>query len=213
MVSSHEERAQDMLPKLMNEHPALFAGRTFDIPSDLALGWYSIATQLCVDLEVILGDNAVNWQPLQSKEKFGSWRLYWRLHLGDQLEDGSSSSGVLTADIQVPSGTPAAGTFENTEVSATPAGYRITLLPKGELRRAVHARVREAELATEQTCMWCGERGMYWTTGWVHVACPKHRRRDAIPLAKWHKLQAIRREKYERGRGPKERKEDGGRDE
>lgn len=197
----------------MEQHPALFDGRTFDILSDLPGGWYAIADQLCSDLETLLGDRAVHWQPIQSKEKFGSWRFYWRLQLGDPSEDPGASTGVLTADIQVPPAIPAAGTFDNAEVSATPAGYRITLLPAGELRRAVHARVRLAEQATESSCMWCGEPGMYWTTGWVHVACRRHRRRDAIPLEEWHKLQAIRREKYERGRGPAKRKDDGSGDE
>lgn len=64
------------------------------------------------------------------------------------------------------------------------------MLPSGELRRAVHARVRAAEDATARTCIWCGAIGQAWTDGWLHTACDRHRRRDAIPLAKALELQA-----------------------
>lgn len=210
MASTHDEEYLDALPQLMAAHPLLFADREFEIPSELPSGWFSIADRLSGDLEALLGSRAVHWQPIQSKEKFGSWRLYWRLNSnGDDPDDDGASTKVLTADVQVPSGI-ATDAIENSEISTTPAGYRISLLPAGELRRAVHARVRRAEQETERTCLWCGEPGSYWTSGWVHVACVRHRRRDAIPLEAWHKLQAIRRQKYERGRGKKKREDDGG---
>ena len=83
MASTHEEPYEDALPRLMAAHPTLFAGRTCQIPSELPGGWYAIADRLCADLETVLGNFASRLQPIQSKEKWGSWRFYWRLELDD----------------------------------------------------------------------------------------------------------------------------------
>lgn len=86
MASTHDELATDMLPPLMAVHPLLFANREFLIPSSLAGGWYAIADRMFTDLEALLGPVAAQWQPIQSKEKFGSWRLYWRLDLAEDAD-------------------------------------------------------------------------------------------------------------------------------
>ena len=206
MASTHEEKYEDALPRLMAAHPALFAGRGFQIPSELPGGWYAIADQLCTDLEALLGEAAARWQPVQSKEKWGAWRFYWRLELDD---DGKPE----TFNLDLASPPDPAGVERlnqgDVQVSPTPAGYRISVLPQGELRRAVHARVRAAEQETEHTCMWCGEPGTYWSNGWVHVACRRHRRQDAMTLDEWRRRAEVRRQKYERGDG---RRRNGGTD-
>ena len=182
MASTHDEKSEDLLPRLMEQHQALFAGREFEIPSKLPGGWHAIANRLCADLETILGDQASRFQPIQSKEKWGSWRFYWRLELDD---DGKPEA--FNVDLTSP---PYPAGIEDlnqgdVQVSPTPSGYRISVLPQGDLRRAVHARVLQAENATETTCMWCGQPGTYWTTGWVHIACAEHRRPGAMTLEDW----------------------------
>jgi len=204
MASTHDEQYEDALPRLMAAHPALFAGRSFQIPSELPGGWHAVADLLCGDLEALLGAAAARWQPVQSKEKWGAWRFYWRLELDD---DGKPE----TFNLDLASPPDPAGVERlnqgDVQVSPTPAGYRISVLPQGELRRAVHARVRAAEQETERTCMWCGEPGTYWSNGWVHIACRRHRRADAMTLEEWRRRAAIRRQKYLRGRGPGKRKD------
>ena len=86
--------AGDELRRIMNEHPALFAGKQFEIPSYLPRGWYTIADRLYTDLEQLLGDEASRFQPIQSKEKWGSWRFYWRVQ-GEGKDE-------LTVDITSP---------------------------------------------------------------------------------------------------------------
>ena len=184
MASANEEKYEDSLPRLVETHPALFKGRPFQIPSELPGGWYAIADRLCTDLEALLGAAAAQWQPVQSKEKWGSWRLYWRLELDD---DGKPEPFNL--DLTSPPDPDGVERLNrgDVQVSNTPAGYRITVLPQGELRRAVHARVRQAERETERTCMWCGAPGAYWSNGWVHAACDRHGRSGAMPLEEWRR--------------------------
>ena len=212
MASTHEEVCGDELPKLIAAHPVLFAGRAFEITSYLPTGWYPIADTLCTDLATILSDNAGRFQPIQSKEKWGSWRFYWRLELDDDDDRPQAFNLDLVGLASPPAGVEGLSECD-VQGTRTPGGFRISLLPYGELRQAVYARVRQAETATEATCMWCGEDGTYWTTGWVHVACAKHRRRDAMTLEAWHARQAARRQKYERGRGPGKPKVPGSDDE
>ena len=200
--TTHDEKYEDALPRLMAAHPLLFAGE-FEIPSELPGGWHAIADRLCADLETILGEQASRFQPIQSKEKWGSWRFYWRLELDD---DGKPNA----FNIDLTSPPDPAGAEDliqgDVQVSPTPAGYRIWVLPQGDVRRAVHARVRQAETATETACMRCGEPGTYWSNGWVHVACQKHRRQEAMTLDEWRRRAEARRQKYERGRDPGKRK-------
>jgi len=179
--------AGDELRRLMDGHPALFAGKQFEIPSDLPRGWCPIADRLCTDLERLLGDAASRFQPIQSKEKWGSWRFYWRVQ-GEGKDE-------LTVDITKPvdATSEMLGTYEGADlvqvqVSPTPAGYRLSVLPVGKLRRAIRERVREAERKTERTCMWCGRPSDVWTTGWVHIACNEHRRPGAMTLEEWRHL-------------------------
>ncbi len=179
--SSHEVRAVNRIRTLLRNHPALFEGRPFQIPYPfVGAGWLSIADEMCRGIETILGVAAPRFRAIQSKEKWGSLRFYWRLEpaLGEDLERDSA----FTLDLL---GTRLDATRPGepgTETTATPAGVRFEMLPSGELRRAVHARVRHAEVAAETACMWCGAPGTYWTTGWVHVACKRHRRPNALTL-------------------------------
>lgn len=98
------------------------------------------------------------------------------------------------------------------QVSPTPVGYRMSVLPSGTLRRAVHGRVRQAEIATESTCAWCGEAGHLWTGSRLHVACAKHRRRDAIAFHDWRQLRNFYSQQDGRGCGDPAKKA-GNRDE
>lgn len=199
MTSTHEDMYEDALPRLMAAHPALFAARSFQIPSELPAGWYAIADQLCTDLESLLGAATVKWQPVQSKEKWGSWRLYWRLELDDEGKPETFNLDLVSPPD--PDGVERLNQ-DDVQVSPTPSGYRISVLPQGELRRTVHGRVRAAETATEATCMWCGEAGVLWSNGWMHVACTRHRRQDATTLDEWRR-RAEERHRTRHGRvGP-----------
>jgi hypothetical protein len=206
MASTHDEVAADALPRVMREHPVLFAGKTFQIPSELPAGWFTIVDRLCSDLETLLGAASAAWRPIQCKEKWGSLRWYWRLDLDD---DGKPEAFEL--DLVSPPDPAAIERLNqgDVRVSQTPAGYRISVLPQGELRRAIYARVRLAEQETERTCQWCGEPGTYWSNGWVHVACRRHRREDAMTLDEWRRRAEVRRRKFERGRGKNREQETG----
>jgi hypothetical protein len=191
MPSTHDEPVGDRLQELLERHPSLFVGRQFEISADLPAGWFEIADRMCTDLEQLLGDAASRFQPIQSKEKFGSWRFYWRLdpmpgeNEDDVDDDGSDGTTPFDMDLTVAPGVTGADAVPrlagaDTEVEPTVAGFRLSVLPRGKLRRAIFARVRQAERETERACMWCGEPATAWTTGWIHVACAKHRRRGAI---------------------------------
>lgn len=135
------------MDRLVVAHPLLFAGRPFEIPYPfVAVGWLAIANAMCTDVELILGDIAARFRPIEAKEKLGGWRFHWRLE---------------------------------------PAADAVAQMTDEQLYRAASARVRQAQKETTATCMWCGEPGAPWTTGWVHVACDRHRRPNAVTLAKW----------------------------
>lgn len=194
MTSTHDEQAVNRIDDFMVAHPALFGGREFKIRGPfLPAGWYAIAEEMACDLENMLGDAAHRFRPIQSKEKWGSWRFYWRLDRGPGEESVADDRlAPYTADIATnsPSGhqdVTNPSTDEHMDVSDTPMGMRMSFVPSGELRRAIYARVRKAEAKTESTCMWCGAPGSAWTNGWVHVACEGHRRRHAITLEEWHR--------------------------
>ena len=196
----NEVRAVNRVATLMRDHPALFQGRPFEIPGPfVGAGWLSIADAMCSDLEAILGDETKRFRPIQCKEKWGAMRFYWGLEATPGEEDDARTSAL---DADVIGAEPRAAAEPGVEVSPTPAGFRLSVLPTGELRRAVQARARRAEQQTERTCMWCGAPGNYWTTGWVHVACERHRRPEAVTLDEWWRREEARRRKDNRGRAP-----------
>jgi hypothetical protein len=43
MATTHETKYEDALPQLMAPHPAMFAGRRSEIPSELPEGWHAVA--------------------------------------------------------------------------------------------------------------------------------------------------------------------------
>jgi len=183
VATAHEQQPANLIDQLVTARPSLFASGTFQIPHPfLPLGWYAIADSLCNDLEILLGVHVARFRPIQSKEKFGSWRFYWSLVAeSEEVLDRDSPFDMDIAGMRawpVPNGA---------EISQTPTGVRVTLLPSGNLRQAVHARVRQAEVASERVCMWCGQPGQFWTNGWIHVACDQHRRIDAMSLAEWRR--------------------------
>lgn len=196
MASGHEVKAVNRIATLVRRHPLLFAGRPFKIHGPfLGQGWLQIADEMCRDIEKILGGAAPRFQAIQSKEKWGSLRFYWDLKAAPGEAPGRTSPfeadiGGLTRPLQEL-------TDDDQTVSPTPAGIRLSILPTGDLRRAVNTRVRAAEAATESTCMWCGAPGQLWTTGWIHVACPRHRRAGALTLEEWRR----RRDEQLRKRG------------
>jgi hypothetical protein len=184
-MSSVREWPANTIRQLMESHPALFAGRQFEVPGPyLASGWYSIADRLCEDVEELLGINAERFRPTQAKHKWGSWRLYWELVLAnDEREDARTSPFNWDVVGSLPPDFTAGEEVANTRRQPTVYGTRLTLLPTGDLRRAVDERVRAAELETQSTCMWCGRPGQYWSDGgWIHVACTEHRMPHATAL-------------------------------
>lgn len=195
MALTHDEPIVDRLQELMAAHPRLFEGKQFQLSADLPSGWYAIADALCTELERILGDAAARFQPIQSKEKWSSWRFYWSLAASP--DESNVHETPFDMDIIGARDWP---TPDDHELAPTVAGVRLTRLPTGQLRRAVHARVRAAEEETARTCMWCGAPGQPWTNGWVHTACDAHRRLDAITLEHAHEL-AEQRSRKETGDG------------
>jgi len=202
MASTHDEQVVNCIDNLIAAHPMLFAGRKFAYSKPfLGAGWYAIADSMCHDVEQLLGVAAARFRPIKATAMSGSWRLDWWLNqtpeeAAEQRCRWIPSIEAVAFDIGDAVPPPyRAPCEEDVEYSSTPAGYRISSLPADKLGRAVHKRVRQAEIATESTCMWCGEPGRFWRTSWIHVACEKHHRHDAVTIEEWTRAYEARQSK------------------
>jgi len=54
---------------------------------------------MCLDIEAILGDEAHRFSPVQSKEKFGAWRFYWRLEPTPEDAAAQERAETFTLDL------------------------------------------------------------------------------------------------------------------
>lgn len=174
---------EDALPRLVAAHPTLFRGERPQ-GSSLPVGWFELADRLCKDLEVMLAQDAGRLSVRQSKEKFGSWRFYWRL-------EGRQKN--LDLDLQLAGGPGDADTLakgldgSGTLMALTPVGVRLTAVDPDALSRSIHERVRQAEVESGSTCMFCGAPGELWTNGWLHTVCDAHKEAEAMKLDEWRR--------------------------
>ena len=96
-MSSVREWPANTICRLIEVHPALFAGRQFEGLTWMQV-WYSIADRLCGESEKLLGDSAERFRPTRAKHKWGSWRLYLELALVND-EPESTRTGPFKWDV------------------------------------------------------------------------------------------------------------------
>jgi hypothetical protein len=141
--------------ELKARYPYQFAGPHIEL--SFFKGWMSIFAQLCADIDTELGPNKRGFHWRQLKEKFGAARWYSQM---DPLLEPHSE--------------------DLTHLSIEEVNERVRRLADPNelaLRERIHALRRDAETATQTTCIVCGEaaevdRG----TGHLLVLCPEHAR-------------------------------------
>ena len=67
------------LQRLVEAHPLLFRGTPPSIPSYLSPGWFTLADQLCSDIERLLGPACAQFEVLEVKEKFAGLQFGFRM--------------------------------------------------------------------------------------------------------------------------------------
>ncbi len=133
--------------ELKARYPYMFAKAgpyAFEFPK----AWFPAFAKLCEEIDKLLGENKRGFRWLQTKEKFGSARYYWKMtgRSGDIHIDMISPQGKVTTLVDKPK-------------SAQPAiVHRISEL------------VRRAQEETGKICFACGEAGELATNrGWLLV--------------------------------------------
>jgi hypothetical protein len=142
--------------ELKARYPYMFA-RAMPYAFEFPKAWFPAFATLCEEIDALLGDKKRGFRWLQTKEKFGTARYYWKM-IGRPHSihiDMISTKGVVTTLVNEPKSTQP--TISN----------RI-----GEL-------VRQAQEDTGKICYACGEPGeMATNRSWLLVLCPKHREQD-----------------------------------
>ncbi len=119
---------------LKERYPYMFAGQ--NIGFAYYRGWFEMFVQLCADIDAALGENKRGFHWVQIKEKFGTYRLYYR------LEDNAP----MTLDIVSGAG--------HVRVRSKPdlASANAPVAPAHRIRTLVS----QVEGATGSMCMACG---------------------------------------------------------
>ncbi len=124
---------------------------------EFSKAWFPAFATLCEQIDALLGDKKRGFRWLQTKEKFGTARYYWKMtgrSPGVHI-DMISPEGVITTLVDQPK-------------RAQPA----IVSRIGEL-------VRQAQEDTGKICYVCGEPGeMATKRSWLLVLCPKHLEQD-----------------------------------
>jgi hypothetical protein len=122
-------------------------------------GWMPIFAQLCADIDAELGLNKRSFHWRQLKEKFGSARWYSQMDpLLETQEDAEDLTHLSIAEV-------------NERV------LRLADPNELALRQRIQTLRRDAEAATQTTCIVCGEAGEADRgTGYHLVICPEHAR-------------------------------------
>lgn len=143
------------LEQLQTRYPYMFARGHIGIR--VARGWMGVFTQLCQDIDTLLGDDKQGFHWTQVKEKFGTARFYW------SLEDAPSP---LRLDIQLPQG--GVMCFEKADTQAL-AEVEVDLFER------IRALANQAEAATASLCVACGGPGILDVfDGHGLTLCPTH---------------------------------------
>lgn len=150
----------DPVQALLDRHPHLFAGPLISL--DIYRGWFPVLQRLCTDIDATLGDNKTAFRWVQIKEKFGTYRLYYK------LRDDAPMPYVAM---------PGAG---HVRLRRTPGGSSTE--PEVSLAHRIRALVSEAEDATSALCMACGRPAQVRSYGGNYLnLCDRHAPDMGIP--------------------------------
>jgi len=143
--------------ELKAKYPYQFAGPHIEL--SFFKGWMPIFAQLCADIDAELGPNKRSFHWRQLKEKFGSARWYSQM---DPLLEPQEDAEDLT------------------HLSIEEVNKRVLRLADPDelpLRQRIQTLRRDAEAATQTTCIVCGEAGEADRgSGYYLVVCLEHAR-------------------------------------
>lgn len=144
---------------LQTRYPYQFSNPVLGIA--VTKGWLPILTQLCAELDPLLGNNKRGFHWTQIKEKFGYARFYYQF-------DGRQPDARL--DILTPTGLIS-------QAQSFQRRVRSTLDRELErLNAEPRQLVLQAEQATQKACLVCGQAGDRDPDGgYLLVLCPEHR--------------------------------------
>lgn len=144
------------IDKLKLKFPYQFNGENIGI--HVSEGWIKIFTELCININDILGKDRMGFHWGQVKEKWGTARFY---------PDWENSHGILRLDIMRPTGLQSIALNPIDDVPFTP--------DQNAKREAVMTLIHEAEQATKTLCQNCGNTGKLCNiSGLVQTLCPEH---------------------------------------
>lgn len=160
------------LQALKDRYPYMFAGE--NIGFGMYRGWFPLFAQLCTDIDAVLGGNQRGFHWVQTKEKFGSYRMYYQLE-PDPDETSLAYEAVEGAGhVQFrPKAKPASAT-----APASPA-------------QAIRTLVNRAEDATARMCMACGQPAKTRSfDGYFLTLCQEHAPSPGLTRsrARWEKV-------------------------
>jgi hypothetical protein len=162
---SRNQGEMDMTPKeLKQRYPYMFEGPNIGI--SFARGWQPVFSQLCEDIDRMLGTDKRGFRWAQVKEKFGSACFYFSMN----------DYAPLRVDITGADGLVSFETDDEADVGP-PSGEALLLQ---ELRARISRRARDAEQETRTRCIACGEAARRRDcAGYLMVLCDAHAQYDA----------------------------------
>lgn len=148
-----------MNPKqLKSRYPYMFSGE--NVGFSFCRGWFPLFTQLCEDIDALLGPDKRGFHWVQLKEKFGSARFYWQMQgHAPNLHIALISARQVTTVVRGPG-----------DGNANGAGG-----PPPSVNRRIDDLVQRATLATRSLCIACGQPGKpNQDEPWILVLCDVH---------------------------------------
>lgn len=143
--------------ELKSKYPYMFSGRAISL--DFYRGWWPIFVKLCRDIDDTLGHDKCGFHWTQTKEKYGTARLYWGMR---GVRPG------MRLDVQN-------GAGEVAMYKSSPRGG-------GNVTAQIDALITAAEEATRSLCIYCGQPGELDTSQpWLLTVCDWHKRQRARP--------------------------------
>lgn len=136
----------------------MFAGENIGL--SFCRGWFPLFTQLCEEIDALLGPDKRGFHWVQLKEKFGSARFYWEMdgHRPAPMIDLISATQVTTVVRGAKGSSPAE------------AGGSQPSIP-----RCIDNLVQRTTLATRSLCIVCGQPGKpNQDELWILVLCDAH---------------------------------------
>jgi hypothetical protein len=134
-------------------YPYQFQGKNIGL--SVARGWLPEFSELCKNIDHLLGNNKFVFHWTQLKEKFGSARYYWSIN---------GKSDLFRVDLIAPA-----------EVVSIEMGHPASDNQPKALFDRISTLVRAAEASTQDHCIVCGAPGkMNHQGGYVLVLCDMH---------------------------------------